>query len=105
MTAYNLAAQNPEAVQQGAEVCMNLLGLQMRYPDLRSISNAFFRACQALQKAKEGTEKAGGVKIVAGAAAVGGLVTAAAVGGVVLPAAAAAGYSSRYSRFSCCLPW
>jgi hypothetical protein len=47
---------------------------------------------QALEQAQAGAQRAGGVKVAAGAAAVGGVATAALVGGVVLPVAAAAGY-------------
>ena len=48
MAAYNVAQQNPQAVQAGA---------------------------QALQEAQAGTQRAGGAKVVAGAAAVGGVVS------------------------------
>jgi hypothetical protein len=54
---------------------------------------------QAIEKAQEGTQRAGGVAVVAGAAACGGLVAAAAVGGLMIPVAAAgaAGYTATRS--------
>jgi len=54
---------------------------------------------QAIEKAQEGTQRAGGVAVVAGAAACGGFVAAAAVGGLMIPVAAAgaAGYAATRS--------
>jgi hypothetical protein len=65
----------------------------------RLLNRLFPARLQALEKAQEGTKRAGGASVVAGAAAVGGVAAAALVGGVVLPVAAAgaAGYAATRS--------